>query len=187
MSRLRSTRTEGVANPNRMRGILTLAAAALLAAPAIADDHNSAPSFEPDRKGQVLNAAEAFFAALRSPDKTALADHLLDEAVIFVHDRRNPAKPNTMIVPAGAHLEGWLNSAPGVDEYMKYHSVLVDGTMAHVWGPYVFLLNGKPTHCGINSMSMVKTDDGWKVGNTSFTMTAVDECEALGAPEAPAK
>ena len=78
-----------------------------------------------------------------------------------------------------------MNSAAGVDEYMNYEGVLVDGTMAHVWGPYVFLLNGTPTHCGINSMSMSKTADGWKVANTSFTMTAVDECETLGAPEGP--
>ena len=76
-----------------------------------------------------------------------------------------------------------MNSAPGVDEYMTYESVLVDGTMAHVWGPYVFLRDGEPIHCGINSMSMSKTQEGWKVANTSFTMTALEECETLGAPE----
>ena len=159
-----------------MRGILTIAAAALLATPAFAEE-------EASEKDMVIAAAEDFFTALRDPDKSALSKQMLNEAVIFVHDRRNPAKPNTMIVPAGAHLEGWLNSAPGVDEYMKYHSVLVDGTMAHVWGPYVFLLNGKPTHCGINSLSMVKTDEGWKVANTSFTMVPPSECEAIGAPD----
>lgn len=166
-----------------MRGLLTFAATALTmglcASPALADDHASDP------KKDVIAAADAFFAALRNPDKTALAEELLKEAVIFVHDRRDKENARTMLVPAGTHLESWLGSAQGVDEYMTYESVLVDGQMAHVWGPYVFLLNGEPTHCGINSMSMVKTEEGWKVGNTSFTMTAVDECEALGAPTAP--
>ena len=167
-----------------MRGLLTIAAAALLTTPAMANQ-------PPPESDAVVAAADAFFAALRNPDKTALSKELLNDAVIFVHDRRNPEKPRTMIVPAGQHLEGWLTSAPGVDEYMNYESVLVDGTMAHVWGPYVFLVNGTATHCGINSMSMVKTEDGWKVGNTSFTMTSMDECGELGAPEllqaAPAK
>ena len=163
-----------------MRGYL-ISAAALLSAPALADDHAPSP------KEKVIAAADAFFAALRDPDKAALANELLAEAVIFVHDRRDPSNPRTTIVPAGAHLESWLQSAPGVDEYMSYESVLVDGTMAHVWGPYVFLLNGKPTHCGINSMSMSRTEKGWKVGNTSFTMTSTDECEALGAPKGPAE
>ena len=161
-----------------MRGLLITAAAAsvIFAAPLSA----RSPS---DEQLDVMKAADAFFAALRNPDKSALAEELLEEAVIFVHDRRDKENPRTMVVPAGAHLEGWQNSAPGVDEYMTYESVLVDGTMAHVWGPYVFLRDGEPTHCGINSMSMSKTQEGWKVANTSFTMTALDECETLGAPE----
>ncbi|MEM6475646.1 MAG: hypothetical protein AAF687_05710 [Pseudomonadota bacterium] len=157
-----------------MRGFLTITAAALLTTPAQANQ-------PPPESDAVVAAADAFFEALRNPDKTALSKELLNEAVIFVHDRRDPENPRTMIVPAGQHLEGWLTSAPGVDEYMSYDSVLVDGTMAHVWGPYTFLVNGKTTHCGVNSMSMVKTEDGWKVGNTSFTMVSPEDCETVGA------
>ncbi|NVE95917.1 hypothetical protein [Altererythrobacter lutimaris] len=167
-----------------MKRTWTIVAALGLASGALANDHSDAAVEE---RADVIAAADAFFEALRDPDKTALADELLAEAVIFVHDRRDPDNARTMIVPAGTHLEAWLTSAAGVDEYMNYESVLIDGDMAHVWGPYVFLLNGTPTHCGINSMSMVKTEDGWKVGNTSFTMTAVEECATLGAPEVPAQ
>ena len=169
-----------------MRGTLTLAAAlaAIGTAPALADGHSDAPANDPE---PVIAAADAFFEALRSPDKTALRATMLDEAVIFVHDRRDPAAPKTRIVAAGDHLDGWENTPPGTDEYMHYTTVQVDGRMAHVWGPYVFLLNGQPTHCGINSMSFAKTEDGWRVANTSFTMTALDECEPLGAPEVPTK
>ncbi|MEO1120901.1 MAG: hypothetical protein AAFW88_06560 [Pseudomonadota bacterium] len=165
-----------------MRGNLTFAAAlaAALTTPAVAQD-------EAEDTKPVIAAADAFFAALRSPDKTALRATMLDEAVIFVHDRRDPQAPKTRIVAAGDHLDGWETSPPGTDEYMRYDTVLVDGRMGHIWGPYVFALNGAPTHCGINSMSFAKTDDGWRVANTSFTMTALDECETLGAPEVPAK
>ena len=164
-----------------MRGTLTSTAAlaAALATPAVAKD-------EADTAQPVIAAADAFFAALRSPDKTALRATMVDEAVIFVHDRRDPAAPKLRIVAAGDHLDGWEKSPPGTDEYMVYEVVKLDGTMAHVWGPYVFLLNDKPTHCGINSMSFAKTEDGWRVANTSFTMTSLNECETLGAPEVPA-
>ncbi|MDJ0979809.1 MAG: hypothetical protein QNI87_14890 [Erythrobacter sp.] len=163
-----------------MRGTLTFAAAltAAIAAPALAQDITNDPK-------PVIAAADAFFEALRSPDKTALRKAMLDEAVIFVHDRRDPDAPKTRIVAAGDHLDGWETSAPGTDEYMHYSTVQVDGAMGHIWGPYVFLVNGTPTHCGINSMSFARTDDGWRVANTSFTMTALDECEILGAPEVP--
>ena len=160
-----------------MRGTLTIAAAlaAALATPAVAKD-------EADTAQPVVAAADAFFAALRSPDKKALRATMVDEAVIFVHDRRDPDAPKTRIVASGDHLDGWENTPQGTDEYMRYDHVQVDGRMGHIWGPYVFLLNGQPTHCGINSMSFAKTDDGWRVANTSFTMTALDECEPLGAP-----
>lgn len=158
---------------------ITAAALALAAAPLAAEETAEA---------QVTAAVDAFFEALRSPDKTALAKTMANESVIFVHDRRDPAAPKIRIVPAGEHLKGWEKSPQGTDEYMNYDHVRVDGNMAHVWGPYVFLLDGKPTHCGINSMSLAKFQEdhssggGWKVTNTSFTMTDLKECRALGAP-----
>ena len=162
-----------------MRGFLTFAsAAALLAAPVSAHEAQSETE-------AVTAAVDAFFVALRDPDKTALAQTMIQEGVIFVHDRRDPENTRTVALPVSDHLENWTQSPPGTDEYMTYESVFVDGEMAHVWGPYVFLINGNPTHCGINSMSLAKTPEGWRVSNTSFTMTSLDECEPLGAPEVP--
>lgn len=169
-----------------MRGILNIAAAGIVAFAALP----FAPLQAEDRigpKGEVRLAVWSFFEALRSTDKTALADTMLNEAVIFIHDRRNPEAPVMRIVPAGEHLKAWERTPQGTDEYMEIDSLLIDGRMAHVWGPYVFLLNGQPTHCGINSMSLARTEDGWRVANTSFTMTALDECKSLGAPEVPSK
>lgn len=163
-----------------MRGFLTFAVAALLAPPVWADGHQE--TIELDAETQVKFAAEAFFTALRDADKTALSKVLIKEAVIFVHDRRNAEEPRTRIVPAEKHLEGWLQSPPGTDEIMFYESVKVDGDMAHIWGPYTFLINGVTTHCGINSMSLAKTKEGWKVGNTSFTMVRPEDCDKVGAP-----
>lgn len=167
-----------------MRGTFTFVAAALLAAPALADGHQE--TVELDDEIKVKFAAEAFFNALRDPDKTALGKVLIKEAVIFVHDRRNSEEPRTRIIPAGKHLEGWLQSPPGTDEIMFYESVMVDGDMAHIWGPYTFLVNGATTHCGINSMSLAKTKEGWKVGNTSFTMVLPEDCDKVGAPRVQA-
>jgi hypothetical protein len=55
--------------------------------------------------------------------------------------------------------------------------------MAQVWGPYRFLRNSEVSHCGINSLSMVKRGGAWKVANTSFSMERPSECARLGAPE----
>lgn len=174
MSRLRSTRTEGGANPIGMKAILTAALATLAAAPLAAEP---APA-----QAEVIAAADAFFTALGSTRKTDLAEVMLPEGMIFIHNRMDPANPRVDIVPVAQHLERWAQTSGRFIEKMRYDTVLVDGDMAQVWGPYVFLANSAVSHCGINSLSLVKTEGGWKVANTSFTMESPSECARLGAP-----
>ena len=158
-----------------MKAILAPAAALLAASPLAAE-----PTPE---QAEAIAAADAFFAALRSDDKTALASVMLPEGVIFVHSRMKPDAPRVDVVPVADHLARWAKGTRKVDEVMRYDTVLVDGDMALVWGPYRFASEGQTTHCGINSLSLVKTESGWKVANTSFTMELPERCEALGAPE----
>jgi hypothetical protein len=162
-----------------MKSLLTTATALIAALPLAAE--NSAPQAE------AIAAADAFFAALRSNDKAALARQMDAAGTIYIHDRRDPAAPEVTIVPVAKHLEGWLKSPPGLDERMIYASVLVDGDMAQVWGPYRFTAGGKTTHCGINFLSLVQREGRWRVANTSFTMEPPERCAALGAPEVPAQ
>ena len=159
-----------------MRGIPVFAGLALaFATPAAAEEPAS------DRDA-VVAAADAFFFALGSTDKTDLAEVMLPEGMIFVHNRLNPDNPRVDAVPVADHLERWAGTTDRFIEKMRYDTVLVDGDMAQVWGPYAFLVNSEVAHCGINSLSFVRTDDGWKVANTSFTMERPSECERLGAP-----
>jgi hypothetical protein len=159
-----------------MRGLLKSAAALLgLAAAPLAANSPTSDQIE------VMDGVEAFFEALRSDDKTALANTLLPEGMIFVHSRMNPETPRIDVVPAADHLARWATQTRKVDEFMHIETVLVDGDMAQVWGPYYFTVEEKLSHCGINSLSMIKTDDGWKVANTSFTMEPPAACEAIVA------
>ena len=162
-----------------MRGLLAIAAA-LISAPAFAEEHAAIQEIR--ETAEVIAAVDGFFAALRSDDKTALARTMRPDGVIFIHDRSDPDNVRILTRPVSQHLNGWEDSPPGTDEYMTYEHVLVDGTMAQVWGPYVFLVNGETTHCGVNSMSLAKGDNGWLVSNTSFTMVAPEDCDKVGAP-----
>lgn len=164
-----------------MKALITAAMAILAAAPLAAE--TSLPPHQAPQRSEAIAAADAFFTALRSEDKTALARQMLPEGMIFIHNRMNPVAPRVDVVPVARHLENWLKSPPGLDELMNYTTILVDGDMAQVWGPYRFMAGGKTTHCGINSMSLVKRDRAWKVANTSFTMVPPAECATLGAPE----
>ena len=163
-----------------MKAILAITAA-LIAAPLAAEEQSP-------EQAEVIAAADAFFAALGSDDKTALAGVMLPEGMIFVHNRMKPDLPRVDAVPVADHLARWAKGTRKADEVMHYETVLVTGDMAQVWGPYSFWSDYELTHCGINSLSMVKTAGGaWKVANTSFTMELPSECERLGVPGFPAE
>lgn len=49
------------------------------------------------------------------------------------------------------------------DERIKFESILAEKSLASVWTPYAFYINGKRSHCGTNSFQLLKTSDGWKI------------------------
>jgi hypothetical protein len=55
-------------------------------------------------------------------------------------------------------------------EDMYAPKVEVSGDFAQVWGRYVFFVNGKILHCGVNAFHLVKTDAGWKIAGAASTM-----------------
>ena len=70
-------------------------------------------------------------------------------------------------------------------ERMWQPEVRIDGRMATLWAPYDFHRDGKHTHCGIDSVSLVKTSSGWKISGISYTVVT-EGCPVspLGAPPA---
>ncbi len=146
----------------------------------------SDPAMPLTERGEVLEAVDMFFAAIRNSDKTALSEMMVPEGMIFIHNRMNPQNTAIITIPVPDHLAVWQRSTAQVDEVMTISSVNIERDMAHVWGPYRFIPQGRTSHCGVNSLSLVKTDnDGWKVANTSFSMIPPSECAAIGAPEMP--
>lgn len=73
----------------------------------------------------------------------------------------------------GAATESWL-------EEISAPKVLMHGAIAVVWADYEFHLNGKLHHCGVDSMSLVKTPEGWKIAGVVYT-TQTSGCGANAA------
>ena len=158
-----------------MRGLLAFAAIAATSTAALAQ-----PTLTPTESGNVMVAAGQFMDAISSDDKSLLAEHMIPDGVIFVHNHMDPDNPRVDIVPVAEHLERWSRGTRKTSERMDFRTIRVDGDMAHVWGPYSFEVDGEISHCGVNSLSMVKTDAGWKVANTSFTMVPPSQCFQYG-------
>ncbi|MFM7155250.1 MAG: hypothetical protein ACKOZV_14115 [Bacteroidota bacterium] len=50
-----------------------------------------------------------------------------------------------------------------IEERITFGKVLVEESLASVWAPYTFYLNGDESHTGTNSFQLVRTSEGWKI------------------------
>jgi hypothetical protein len=68
------------------------------------------------------------------------------------------------------HLEGLITREAELVERFWDPTVLLHDRMAVVWAPYDLYADGEFVHCGIDSFSFIKTDDGWKISGIVFSM-----------------
>jgi len=66
--------------------------------------------------------------------------------------------------------------------------VLIRGDLAVVWTPYDFFLDREFSHCGVDAFTLVRTDEGWRIATTVYTVevTGCDQppmVSPLGPPE----
>lgn len=171
-----------------MRRTLTFAAAsraasAFVLVTGLATSAASAQDNESEYRA-LIDAGEAFFAALRSEDKSLLRPLMHPDGVIYIHNRMGDDRPALSVLTSADYLDGHETVTLRVDEVMRYTAVRVDGDMGHLWGPFRFLVAGQTSHCGINSMNLAKTDGVWQITTVSFTREPPERCAALRAPEA---
>jgi hypothetical protein len=73
------------------------------------------------------------------------------------------------------HLS-WVDFAggikPGPEHYQERlldPAVEIDGDIAMVWSRYVFKIDGKPHHCGIDHFDLVRENGAWKILNITWS------------------
>lgn len=147
----------------------------------------------------LLSASCAFIysaAGSEETDAIATAQHLFDAMAAHNADAARalftPGAPLTSIRAngeisnstseqfvshVGAAKDTWL-------ERMWNPKVLIRGSLAVVWADYDFHLNGKFSHCGVDSFTLVKGSEGWKISAVAYT-TETSGCEPspLGPPK----
>ncbi|HUJ50560.1 MAG TPA: hypothetical protein VLW25_10185, partial [Bryobacteraceae bacterium] len=68
-----------------------------------------------------------------------------------------------------------IASAKGdlLERFTSRPQVSIRGRMAQVWGEYEFLRDGKFNHCGVDSVSLLKTAEGWKIATIVYTSETI--------------
>ena len=127
----------------------------------------------------ALAAVEQLFEGMRTANADLVRAVLADDARFAMLDaREGPARVRAQSV------DGWVGgiatSGGSWNEQVYDMEARVDGTMASVWAPYTFYLDGAISHCGINSIEMLHASDGWKITQISDTRRRENCPDPLG-------
>jgi hypothetical protein len=127
-------------------------------------------------------AVETFFEAMASNDWTLADSVMYDDAVLYGYRVQDGVVLLNQMT-ASQYLESMSSRTDRLLERIWDVQVLEADRLATVWTPYDFWLNGEFHHCGTNSFSLIRRDDGWLIAGVVYSVL-VDDCEPspLGPP-----
>jgi hypothetical protein len=117
----------------------------------------------------VMAPINAMFAGLEARDGAAiLAPTRPEGSATAISEKADGTR-------AIRHLS-WADFAagikPGPERYQEKlldPAVEIDGDIAMVWSPYVFTIDGKPHHCGVDHFDLIRENGAWKIHNITWS------------------
>ena len=141
---------------------------------------NSCVRKQTDEEKAIITVVEQFFHALADKDSSAARAVMESEGRFYSVREDGTYRTQT-------HKEFFERiSSEETDflERMWNPEILIHGRIAVLWTPYDFHRNGEFSHCGVDAFSLIKTQQGWKIAGTVYSIQRTDCPEnPLGPPE----
>lgn len=118
---------------------------------------------------EVRAVITRMFDGMRAGDSTMVRSTLHPEARMVRPMLRNGVmgaqidSPHAWVKAIGTpHAEAW-------DERISNVRITIDGNLAHAWMDFEFWRGSQFSHCGVDSMHLIKLAEGWKVVDLADT------------------
>ncbi|MFT4513155.1 MAG: hypothetical protein ACI89X_001586 [Planctomycetota bacterium] len=122
-----------------------------------------------DRRA-VLDTVQGFFDFIASGNAEVGARVMVPEGV-FVTVREADGKRVVGSFSNAQSIERMRGSTQQMREaFVGNPLVLVAGDVATVWARYVFEVDGRHSHSGVDAFNLVRTDDGWKISGGAYSV-----------------
>jgi hypothetical protein len=130
---------------------------------------------------EVLGAIDAFLEAMRVRDTAAMRAGFIEGARFTGIRTRADSTPRLQILTVDDFVGFVARDARAQwIERIWNPEIRVSGTLATVWAEYDFHFGTTPSHCGVDSIQLLKVDGTWKVASIADTYVT-----AGCAPRAP--
>ena len=137
---------------------------------------NPLPYTDPDAAA-VMAPVNRILAAVGTRDGAAITAETRPEGGATVVVERADGGRTIRHLSWAEFAGGIKPGAEKLAERMPDPAIEVDGGIAMVWGPYVFTVDGKPDHCGVNHFDLIREQGRWKVLNVTWSQRSTG-CEA---------
>jgi hypothetical protein len=125
----------------------------------------SVPAQSSDEK-EALAAVQKVFDGIAAHDGATIRAAMLPEARVYAARDAAPATVST-VAETVDRLTGLKEEL--LERFTAAPQVSIHGRIAQVWGEYEFIRGGKFSHCGVDSATLLKTPEGWKISSLVFT------------------
>ena len=174
------------AMPSRIPIMLVLLGALGACQPANNDDEppaglapsNDLSAFAPTdlQRGEILATVQGVFDALGGD-----ADKLSAVMMPDVTMRSNSIEEDGTVTSSTSTVEGLrdriVSSGSTMVERMFDSKVMVSGPIATVWTPYDFYTGGEFSHCGIDVVTLLHTQEGWRIMSLDWSRQQPPDCQ----------
>ena len=117
----------------------------------------------------VLQPIHALFAGIAARDAAMISAQLLPGGgATSVTEQPD----GTRVTQRRTWTEVLARFQPGPEKFeerLTDPAIETDGRIAMVWGDYVFLIDGKVHHCGIDHFQLVRDNGAWKISDASWS------------------
>lgn len=153
------------------QGALRLVVAALVAAVPVRLHAQSAAA--DTEHAAVLAVAQRALDAIGTRDTAAARATMLPTAQLHAIPGAG-AGSGAPLAPRRSTVDEFVASlGAGTQKFLERiwkPTVLVHGTIAHVWAPYDFHVDGKFSHCGVDSFMLGRVAEEWKIIELAYTV-----------------
>lgn len=122
------------------------------------------PQAPQSQDAQVQKAIEVFFEGFHARDTakvhTVCADKMILQSI--AEGTKGPRLSKESTKEFYISVATMPKDAVFQEKILSYN-IQVDGTMAHVWAPYEFYMDGKFSHRGVNAFTLFRENGLWKI------------------------
>jgi hypothetical protein len=128
-------------------------------------------------KKVILEKINLFFKVLESKDTVLYNTIVYSNAQIWtIRPQQDTIK--VAMRSFGDDMKSLVTMQTVIEERPISTEIKIHNNIAIAWVPYTLSLSGKFSHCGVDVFTFLKTVDGWKIVNVTYSVEP-DGCTSL--------